>query len=135
MFQRSIVPSPSGSSEVKTEAEWTSETLLTYNTTRRYNPEELDVNFHCCENLKNSCHETNYLLKHDSLNIHVVYVPITSTCTLITNFTPNASNRALESYCNSRTNTELFLGIKFRFSERNDVTFKSFFLFTTVNSA
>jgi hypothetical protein len=34
------------------EAAWTYETLVSYNTIRRHNPEELFMNLHCRENLK-----------------------------------------------------------------------------------
>jgi hypothetical protein len=37
---------------VKMEASQTSETLVSYHTTKQHNPEELDLNLHHCENLK-----------------------------------------------------------------------------------
>jgi hypothetical protein len=39
-------------SEVKMEAVWTSETLVSYNTIRHHNPEDLDLKYHRSERLK-----------------------------------------------------------------------------------
>jgi hypothetical protein len=41
-----------GATTQKMEAAWTSETSVFYhNTTRRYNPEDLDLNFYCCKRI------------------------------------------------------------------------------------
>jgi hypothetical protein len=40
---------------LKVEAAWTSGTLVSYHiTTQHYNPKDLELNIHCCENLKKS---------------------------------------------------------------------------------